>query len=56
MSEINDIKELPEGILPINLKLINQHQHKYPRLMFKHKKICTKPVLFVEGLTKILTL
>ena len=27
MPEINDI-ELPEGIFPINLKLINQHQQK----------------------------
>ena len=26
MSEINDIKELPEGTFPINLKLIQKYQ------------------------------
>ena len=25
VSEINDIKELPEGVLPINLRLIDQY-------------------------------
>ena len=36
MSEINDIEELSEVIPPINLKLIYQYQHKYPRLMAKY--------------------
>ena len=39
MSEINDIKELSEGILPINLKLIDQYQCKYPCLMDKYETI-----------------
>ena len=26
VSEINDIKEIPEGTFPINLKLIQKHQ------------------------------
>ena len=30
VSEINDTKELPEGIFPINFKLIHQYQQKYP--------------------------
>ena len=37
LSEINEIKELPEGIFPINLKLIDQYQRKYPSLMDKYK-------------------
>ena len=37
MSEINDTEELPEGLFPINLKLMNQYQRKYPILMDKYK-------------------
>ena len=37
MSEINDTKELPEGIFPINYKLIDQYQIKGPRLKAKYK-------------------
>ena len=36
MSEINDTKELPEGIFPINLKTINQYQQNYPTLKDKY--------------------
>ena len=36
VSEINDIEEVPEGIFPVNLKLINQYQCKYPILMAKY--------------------
>ena len=38
MSEINDTKEIPEGNFPINLKIIEQHQQKYPRLVAKYKE------------------
>ena len=34
--EINDTEELPEGNFPVNLKLINQYQWKYPSLMAKY--------------------
>ena len=36
MSQINDIKESPEGIYPTNLKLIDQYHRKYPRLMARY--------------------
>ena len=36
MSEINDIEELPEAFFPINLKLIDQHQWRYPIQMDKY--------------------
>ena len=37
MSEINDTREITEGNLLINLKLIEQHQQKDPRLLYKYK-------------------
>ena len=37
MSEINDTKEIPEGIFPINLKLIYQYQLKDLSLITKYK-------------------
>ena len=37
MSEINNTKELPEGIFPVNLKTINHFQQKDPRLNSKYK-------------------
>ena len=37
MSEINDTEEAPEGIFPINLKLIDQYQRKDPILLDKCK-------------------
>ena len=37
MPEITDIRELPEGIFHINLKLIDPYQWKYPSLMAKYK-------------------
>ena len=37
MSEINDTEELPKGIFPINLKIINQYQQKYPILKDKYE-------------------
>ena len=37
MSEINDTKELPEGVFLINLKPINQYQRKDSRLLTKYK-------------------
>ena len=35
MLEINDIKLLPEGIFPVNLKITYQYQGKYPSIMDK---------------------
>ena len=37
MSEINYIKELPEGTFPINLNFIQQHQRVEPILMAEYK-------------------
>ena len=37
MSEINDIKELPEGAFPINLKLIQKYQWYEPRIIARYK-------------------
>ena len=37
MSEINDTKEIPEGIFPINLKLIQKHQREEPSITDKYK-------------------
>ena len=37
MSEINGIKEIPEGTFPIILKLIEKYQPAEPRLMDKYK-------------------
>ena len=37
MSEINDNEEIPEGNLPINLKLIKKYQWTEPSLMDKYK-------------------
>ena len=48
MSEIDYIKELPESIFPVNLKLIYQYQEKYPSLIAKYKTGTFKTVLFVE--------
>ena len=36
MSENNDTGELPDGIFPMNLKLIDHCQHKYPILKAKY--------------------
>ena len=33
---MNDTKELPEGIFPINLKSIDQYKRKQPSLMYKY--------------------
>ena len=37
MSEINDIKELPEGTFHINLKLIQQYQWEEHSITSKYK-------------------
>ena len=37
MSEINDIKELPEVNFPINLKLIKKYQRSEPSIIAKNK-------------------
>ena len=37
-SEINDTEELPEGIFPIKLKLIDEYQRKDPSLKAKYKE------------------
>ena len=37
ISESNETKELPKGIFPINLKLLDRYQRKYPILMAKYK-------------------
>ena len=36
MSEINDTKELPEGIFSVNLKFIDQYQQIEPSLKAKY--------------------
>ena len=36
LSEINDTEEIPEGIFPINLKLIHHYQQKEPGLLAKY--------------------
>ena len=38
-SEINDIKELPEGTFSINLKLIQKHQGSEPSIIAKYKYV-----------------
>ena len=37
MSEINDIEQLPEGIYPINIKLIQRHPRTEPSIIAKYK-------------------
>ena len=37
MSEINEIKEIPEGTFPINLKLIKTYQRLGPSIIAKYK-------------------
>ena len=37
MSEINDIKEIPEVPLPINLKLMQKYQRLEPSIIAKYK-------------------
>ena len=37
MAEINDTKEKPEIIFPLQLKLISQYQQKPPSIMSKYK-------------------
>ena len=37
MSDINDIEELTGFIFPVNLKISNQYQQKYPILMSEYK-------------------
>ena len=37
MSEINEIKEIPRGTFPINLKFMQQYQRAEPSLMGKYK-------------------
>ena len=57
MSEINDIKELTEGICLINFKSTIEYQHKYPRLMAKYiRLVYTNIVILVKEVIKILTL
>ena len=56
LSEINDTEELPEGDFPINLKLTDQYQRKYPSLMAKYNMDTCKTVSFVEEVIDILTL
>ena len=38
MSEINNTEEITEGDFPLDLKLIGQHQWKYPSLLAKYKE------------------
>ena len=37
VSEINDIKDIPEGTFPINLKLIQKYQRSEPSIIAKYK-------------------
>ena len=37
VSQINDTEEIPEGIFPITLELINKYQWKHPILLDKYK-------------------
>ena len=49
MSEINDTKKIHEGTFPINLKLIEQYQRKYPSLLDKYKDGTYQKCSFREG-------
>ena len=49
VSEMNDIKELPEDNFPINLKSIDQYQQKEPTLMDKYQKYIYKTCYFCGG-------
>ena len=46
MSEINDIKELPEGNFPINLKLIQIYQRLEPSILAKYENGTYQEVSF----------
>ena len=37
MSETNDTEELPDGLFPINLKLIQKYQRLEPSILAKYK-------------------
>ena len=49
MSEINDIKKLPEGNFPINLKLIAKYQLVEPIMRDKYKDSTYHKVYFHGG-------
>ena len=39
ISKTNDTEELPEGIFPINLNLIQKQQRTEPSIIAKHKDV-----------------
>ena len=49
MSEINHIKEISEGMFPINFKIIFQYQRKYPSLTAKFNTSKYKRASFHGG-------
>ena len=52
LSEINNTKELFEGFFPINLKTIDQYQHKHPSLLDKYEIVMYQKGSF-RGLSNI---
>ena len=56
MSEINDIRKIPESNFPINLKFIQQHQQSQPRIISKYKYGIYHKVFFVDAVMKRLNL
>ena len=56
MSEISDVKEIPEGDFPINLRLIQRHQWAEPSLTAKNKGGKYQKGYFREGSNKNLSL
>ena len=55
MSKINDIDELPEGIVSYKQKTTDQHQQRDPSLFAKGKTICKKMVLLIDKVIWIFT-
>ena len=49
MSEINDMKEIPEYILPINLKFIKAYQRQKPIITAKYTTGTYKKCSFRGG-------
>ena len=49
MSEISEIKEIPEGTFPINLKSIRAYQQLEPKITDKNKYVTYQQGYFCGG-------
>ena len=49
MLELYDIKELPDGMFPLSLNLIDHYKQEYPLLTEKIKCATYKRVIFAEA-------